>query len=233
MSAARAPIVLATRSAGKIRELAALCAEAGFATETLGALGLSEDPREMGIECFATFAENAEAKAAWFAALLPDRLVLAEDSGLEVDALGGAPGVHSKRWSGADATGVALDAANNAALVAAMLAASAPSAQSAQSAQSARSGAEPGRAARYVCVAVLARDAARWRGTGRVEGTIAHVTRGSNGFGYDPYFSSDELGCTFGEASAEAKARVSHRARAVRALFADARVELERSAGAR
>lgn len=216
-SAARAPIVLATRSAGKIRELSALCAAAEYASETLEAVGLAEDPREAEIECFANFAENAEAKAAWFAALLPGRLVLAEDSGLVVDALGGAPGVRSKRWSAVTATGTALDAANNAALLAALAAAPAESA----------------RRARYVCVAVLARDAARWRGTGSVEGTITRAARGSGGFGYDPYFSSEELGCTFGEASAEAKARVSHRARAVHALFASARTELERAARAR
>lgn len=210
----RAPIVLATRSAGKIRELAALCAEAGFAVETLAALDLAEDPREEGIESFDTFAENAEAKAAWFAGLLPGRFVLAEDSGLVVDALAGAPGVRSKRWSGAVASGAALDGANNAALIAALAPWPAMSA----------------RRARYLCEAVLACDAERWRGGGQVEGTITDAPRGSGGFGYDPYFSSVELDLTFGEASADAKARVSHRARAVRALFDAARNALERRA---
>ena len=213
-SAARAPIVLATRSTGKIRELRALCAESGFAAETLAALELVEDPREEGIESFDSFAENAEAKAAWFARLLPGRFVLAEDSGLVVDALAGAPGVRSKRWSGAVATGAALDAANNAALIAAL----------------APWPAMRARRARYVCVAVLACGAERWRGAGEVEGTITDAPRGSGGFGYDPYFSSEELAQTFGEASVDAKARVSHRARAVRALFDAARDALQRRA---
>lgn len=208
----RAPIVLATRSTGKIRELTALCAEAGFTSETLDALGLLEDPREAGVECFETFAENAEAKAAWFAELLPGRLVLAEDSGLVVDALDGAPGVRSKRWAGVAASGVALDAANNAALLAAL-----------EQWPDARE-----RRAHYVCVAVLARDVERWRGEGRVDGTITRAPQGGGGFGYDPYFSSEELGCTFGEASAEEKSRVSHRARAVRAVFDAARNVLSR-----
>jgi XTP/dITP diphosphohydrolase len=205
-----APLVLATRSAGKIRELAALCAAAGVATETLDALGLAEDPHEAAIESHPTFAANAEAKAAWFAARLPGRFVLAEDSGLVVDALGGAPGVRSKRWAGSAATGEALDTANNAALAAALRDVAAPEA----------------RRARYVCAAVLARDGARWRGEGRVEGGITRAPRGAGGFGYDPWFVSDELGVTFGEASAEAKARVSHRARAVRAVLAAAHGEL-------
>jgi len=213
----REAIVLATRSAGKIRELTALCAAEGFAVETLDALGLTEDAREEGIECFESFAENAEAKAAWFSALLPGRLVLAEDSGLVVDALNGAPGVRSKRWSGSAARGLALDAANNAALIAALE----------------RMPRTEERRARYVCVALLARDARRWSGEGRVEGTITHAPRGHGGFGYDPFFSSEELSCTFGEASAEEKSRVSHRARALRALFDAARTELTRAARVR
>ncbi len=194
------PLVLATRSAGKIRELTALCAEAGIAVETLDGLGLAERPEEEAIESFETFEANAEAKARWFAALLPGRTVLAEDSGLEVDALGGAPGVRSKRWAGSAATGVALDAANNAALISALES-------------------RDDRAARYRCVAVCVRDAQRWMGSGVVEGVITRAARGAGGFGYDPWFESAELGVTFGEASPEAKARVSHRARAVRAVF--------------
>lgn len=194
------PLVLATRSAGKIRELSALCHARGVAVETLDALGVAEESAEEGIECHETFAANAEAKARWFAARLPGRVILAEDSGLVVDALGGGPGVHSKRWSGARASGAALDAANNAALVAALAEADL-------------------RDARYVCVAVCVAGAMTWRGEGRTEGEIARAARGSGGFGYDPYFVSRELGVTFGEALAEEKARVSHRARAVAALF--------------
>lgn len=195
------PLVLATRSVGKIRELTALCRAHSIAVETLDALGIGEEEAEDGIECHDTFAANAEAKARWFAARLPDRAILAEDSGLVVDALGGAPGVRSKRWAGTAATGAALDAANNAALIGALEKAS-------------------DRRARYVCVAVCVAGGETWRGEGCVEGVITRAARGTGGFGYDPYFESSELGVTFGEARAEEKARVSHRARAVARVLA-------------
>jgi XTP/dITP diphosphohydrolase len=201
---ADAPIVLATRSAGKIRELTALLALEGFQSETLEQLGVREEPAEDGIEAFDTFTDNARAKAQWFAERLPGRVVLAEDSGLVVDALGGAPGVRSKRWAGSTAEGRALDAANNAALLSALGAVVDPTA----------------RTARYVCVAVLVRGADEWIAEGRVEGGITLHARGNGGFGYDPFFESAELGVTFGEASSEEKSRVSHRARAVRAVLA-------------
>lgn len=194
------PLVLATRSVGKICELRALCAALGFSTETLDDAGIVETRAEDGIEVFETFAENAEAKARYFAEHLPGRVILAEDSGLEVDALGGAPGVRSKRWASSAATGAPLDAANNAALVLAL-------------AQEAH------RAARYRCVAVCVSGRQFWRGEGSVEGEITRVARGRAGFGYDPYFESLELGKTFAEALPEEKSRVSHRARAVRAVL--------------
>lgn len=195
------PIVLATRSEGKIRELRTLFAAHGFAVETLAELGLAEEAAEEGIEVYATFGENAEAKARWFAARLPDRVVFAEDSGLVVDALNGRPGVHSKRWAGATGSGVALDAANNAALARALEG-------------------QRARGARYVCVAVCVEADARWIGEGRVEGRIVESPRGSGGFGYDPWFESAELALTFGEATPSEKARVSHRARAVASVVA-------------
>lgn len=194
------PLVLATRSAGKIRELRALCAECGVAVLTLEELGLAETAAEDALEVFGSFEENARAKAQYFARLLPGRFVLAEDSGLVVDALGGAPGVRSKRWTGSTATGAALDAENNAALLRAL-----------EGVQDRR--------ARYECVAVMMHGDREWVRAGRVEGRITSAPRGSNGFGYDPYFESDELGCTFAEAAPEEKARVSHRARAVRGVL--------------
>lgn len=193
-------IVLATRSAGKIRELRALCAEAGVSVESLDALGIVESAAEDSLERYETFAENAQAKARHFAALLPGRWVLAEDSGLVVDALGGAPGVRSKRWTGSTASGAALDAENNAALLRAL------------------EGVED-RRARYVCAAVLCRDGELRVHEGRVEGRITRAPRGEGGFGYDPYFESEELGCTFAEASSAEKSRVSHRGRAVRGVL--------------
>ena len=193
-------IVLATRSVGKIRELRALCAEAGVAVESLDALGIVESAAEDHLERYETFVENAQAKARYFASLLPGRWVLAEDSGLVVDALGGAPGVRSKRWTGSTASGAALDAENNAALMRAL------------------EGVED-RRARYVCAAVLCRDGELREHEGRVEGRITRAPRGEGGFGYDTYFESEELGCTFAEASSEEKSRVSHRGRAVRGLL--------------
>lgn len=194
------PLVLATRSAGKIRELRALTASAGYATETLDDAGVPETADEDGIESYETFVENAEAKARYFAAKLPGRVILAEDSGLEVDALEGAPGVRSKRWAGSAASGAAIDADNNVALLRALE----------HSAS---------RTARYRCVALCVSDAQRFVGEGRAEGRITREARGAGGFGYDPYFESVELGKTFAEASPEEKSRVSHRARAVRAAL--------------
>lgn len=193
-------IVLATRSHGKLRELAPLLAAHGFRALTLDDVGVAETRDEDAIEAFETFEENARAKAAWFAARLPGRLVLADDSGLAVDALGGAPGVRSKRWSGAARTGQALDDANNAKLLAALVHAR-------------------DRTARYVCVAAVRGPHGAWEARGECVGRIVEVPSGAGGFGYDPYFWSDELAMTFGDASREAKERVSHRARAVRAVL--------------
>ncbi len=201
------PVVLATRSAGKLRELRAMFGAEGFALEDLAMAGLAaEDPAEDGLEVFGTFEENARAKARWFAARLPGRTIVADDSGLEVAALGGAPGVRSKRWSGSAATGLALDAENNAALLRAL----------------------HGRAtrdARYVSVVVCVDGAREWVARGECTGRILDAPVGAGGFGYDPYFLSDDLGTTFGAASAEAKARVSHRGRAFRALLSQWRAD--------
>lgn len=198
------PLVLASRSAGKLAELRALCAEAGFAVEDLAALGVAEDPAEASLEVHPTFEANAAAKARWFAARLPGRAVIADDSGLEVDALGGAPGVRSKRWAGSRRTGAALDADNNAALARALAG-------------------QGDRRARYVCVAVCAWSGRLWSARGTCEGRILEAPRGDGGFGYDPWFLSEELGRTFGEATREEKARVSHRGRALRELLAQLR----------
>lgn len=184
-----------------MRELVPLLAEAGVAAESLDDARIAEEPGEAGIECFDSFEQNALAKARWFAARAGHRAVFAEDSGLEVTALGGRPGVRSKRWSGTALQGTALDAANNATLVASL-----------------RGVAD--RSARYVCVAVIVHGARVWTAHGDTLGSIVDVSRGAHGFGYDPYFWSDDLRCTFGEATRDGKAQVSHRARAVRTLLA-------------
>jgi XTP/dITP diphosphohydrolase len=206
---ARPTVLLATRSAGKQRELAALLEDGGWGWCTLDEIGLFEDEAsEAAIECFDTFAENALAKARWFAALAPGRWVLAEDSGLCVDALGGAPGVQSKRWGGrATESGAALDVANIGRLHAALAAVGAQEAAA--------------RTAAYVCAAVLmSPDGVVSTAEGRTAGYILMEAAGTGGFGYDPVFYSTELSGSFGSLSASAKGSVSHRGRAIRAVLA-------------
>lgn len=197
------PIVLATRNAGKLAELQAMARGHRLAVEDLTAVGLGrERAEEDGLEAFATFEANARAKARWFAAQLPGRMVLADDSGLEVSALGGAPGVRSKRWAGSSAEGETLAAANNAALLRALAGVG-------------------DRSARFVTVVVAVCGADEWIATGSCEGRILEVPDGRGGFGYDPLFWSVELQASFGSVARDDKARVSHRGRAFRALLAD------------
>ena len=192
------PLLIATRSAGKLRELRALFA--GLSIVDLEEAGVSESGAEEHLETADTFEENALAKARYFARLT-GRPVVADDSGLEVAALGGRPGVRSKRWSGrTDLTGVSLDAANNARLIAELRGLTR-------------------REARYVCVAAFVDGAFAFTCRGTTGGIILEEPRGSGGFGYDPYFLSDELGKTFGEATLDEKENVSHRGRAFRALL--------------
>ena len=192
-------ILLATRSEGKLRELRPLFAHAGLAVVDLRDVGIVESPVEDSLEVHPTFEENAVAKARYFHQL-SGRPTAADDSGLVVPALGGRPGVLSKRWSGrTDLTGQSLDDENNRLLILGL-----------QNAQDRR--------AFYVCAAAYVDDDRELVCRGETHGQIAEVARGHGGFGYDPYFVSEELGQTFGEVSAEEKARVSHRARAFEAL---------------
>jgi XTP/dITP diphosphohydrolase len=206
----RPPVLLATRSAGKLRELQPLFEAAGVPVMDLEELGMLYEAEEAGIERFATFEENALAKARYFYEVSGGIATVADDSGLEVVALGGAPGVRSRRWArdaGGEDRGTAaaagdtdIDAANNAALVGALTGVG-------------------DRSARYVCAAAyvgLGREVVQ---RGEVAGEILDRPRGAHGFGYDPYFLSSELGQSFGEAQLADKARVSHRARAFRALL--------------
>ena len=202
---AAATMLLATRSLGKLHELRPLFEEAGLHVDDLAHAGLQEQEAERDLECFATFEENALAKARYFHALSGGRATVADDSGLEVQALGRAPGVQSKRWSGRpDLSGRALDAANNARLLAAL--------------RGTRD-----RRARYVCVAAYVDATGERTFRGESTGMILEAPRGSGGFGYDPLFLSDALGVTFGEASREDKARVSHRGRAFAKLLLELR----------
>jgi len=197
-------LLVATRSAGKLRELRPMLAAGGFEVVSLDDAAIMETAAEDSLEVFATFEENALAKARYFARL-SGRPTVADDSGLAVDALGGRPGVMSKRWSGrADLSGQALDDENNRLLLATL-------------------GAGAVRRAHYVCAAAYV-DATHERVVrGEVHGRILEEARGVSGFGYDPYFFADELGKSFGEATREEKAFVSHRARAFAALLEELR----------
>jgi XTP/dITP diphosphohydrolase len=199
-----APVyLLATRSRGKLRELRELFATRGLDVIDLAQAGITESSDEESIEAWDTFEENALAKAQYFhqRSGLP---TIADDSGLVVAALGGLPGVRSKRWSGrSDLSGDALDRANSDALHAELR----------------RHGGFPSAAA-YVCAAAYADETRALVRTGRTEGRMIQHPVGSQGFGYDPYFLSDELGVMFAQASVVQKRGVSHRGRAFESLLA-------------
>ena len=193
---ATAPIlVLGTTNAGKLRELSELLAPLGIPCESLAGHAGAVEVEETG----GSFAENAALKAVEQARAL-GRWVLAEDSGLVVDALGGAPGIYSARFSGAGAT----DARNNALLLERL---------------AGRRGSE--RAAHYACHATLADPSGNVvaTSTGICSGQIAESPAGSGGFGYDPLFIVTEYHRTFGDLSPAVKALISHRARALRAII--------------
>ena len=201
-----AVVLLATRNAGKLRELLPMLTTAGIRAETLAEAGIPESPDEDELESFETFEENALAKARWFSSKSNGRVVLADDSGLVVAALAGRPGVHSKRWAGmVSLTGQALEDANNAYLLAELD-------------RSAAAG-RPDRSASYVCAAACAWDGGSLVETGSTSGRIMGKPVGTGGFGYDPYFWSADLGAGFAEVSREAKQAVSHRGRAFRGLL--------------
>lgn len=209
------PAVLATRNPGKLAELAPLLLSFGIPVVTLADIGVEEKPRdEDALEQFDTFEANALAKAHHFSRLT-GRMVFADDSGLMVDALGGEPGVHSKRWSGRpDLSGADLERENNALLQHRLSEAS-------------RAG-RHSRTARYVCAAACVwPSGVTSTGTevvvvGQTHGRIVNEPVGSGGFGYDPYFFSDDLGATFAAVTRESKEQISHRGRAFHRLIANA-----------
>ena len=197
-------LVVCTRSGHKLREILDILPPLpGLEIISLDQAGISHSPGEEGIEAFDTFQANALAKARYFEGLcgLP---VLADDSGLCVDALKGRPGVHSKRFSGRnDLSGLALDQANNEHLLHALSDVDSPH-----------------RSAQYICVIAIRTPA----GTedlfhGSVRGFVTDAPEGVSGFGYDPYFHVPELGRTFGMATEEEKNELSHRGRALRAAL--------------
>jgi XTP/dITP diphosphohydrolase len=179
-----------TSNRGKLREFQ--MAAPDFEIRAISAA----PPEEHG----ATFEENACLKALYYGAQTQG-WVFADDSGLEVDALGGEPGVHSARFAGPNAS----DRDNNALLLALLLA---------------RLHGVEDRAARFICVIALVRDGRVVKTfRGAVEGRIMDQARGPHGFGYDPLFYHEPFGCTFGEATDEQKMQVSHRAQALHQMF--------------
>jgi XTP/dITP diphosphohydrolase len=191
-------VVVATTNPGKLREVSEVLADLGIAVRPL-------DPAlPEPVEDAATFEENARIKARAYAAAMGEPC-LADDSGLEVDALGGAPGVYSARYAGTGGTREERDRANNEKL------------------QGELEGVpEHALQARFVCAMCLAAPngaiIAEARGT--FEGVITRTPRGTNGFGYDPMLVVPELGLTSAELGSEEKNRRSHRGQATRAIAA-------------
>jgi XTP/dITP diphosphohydrolase len=186
-------LVVATTNHGKLREIEKLLDGIRFHVVTLADWPGVAAPEETG----GTFAENARLKAVYYAQHTGE-LTVAEDSGLEIDELGGAPGVESARFGGASSSySEKFDLLYDAL----------------------RAKKAAGSTARFVCTLALARGGdVLFETRGTVEGTIAPEPKGSGGFGYDPIFFYPPFGCTLAEASPEQKSTVSHRGEAFRKL---------------
>lgn len=187
-------MIMATANAHKLQEVRAITRDLGIEILSLAEAGLG--PVEI-VEDGDTYEANSLKKAREIMRLT-GLDAIADDSGLEVDALGGAPGVYSARFSGEGAT----DAANNALLL-----------------EKLQGVPEAGRTARFVSVVSVAfADGGELAVRGTVEGVILEAPQGSGGFGYDPLFYCPEAGASFGELDPALKNRISHRARALQAL---------------
>ena len=193
MSSRDKRLLLATTNPGKIREIKGILAGVPIELVTLDDFPAIPEPEETG----ATFAENARLKALYYSQQFRVPAV-ADDSGLVIDALGGAPGVHSARWHGTDYP-------TKFAVIYRELASQGLTTS----------------AARFVAhIAVARGDAVVFEAAGVVEGEIAREPRGEYGFGYDPIFWYPPYGCTLAEVDGERKAAVSHRGKAFRELRA-------------
>jgi len=192
-------VLVATSNPGKIRDFQGAARQFGIEVQAFPNLAYLP----LVIEDGTTFEANARKKAEAYSQYAPGELVIADDSGLEVDALGGAPGVHSARYA-ADEPHTAEtntdDEANNAKLI-----------------REIKRFPVGERSGRFVCWIVVARDGKTLAVfEGKAEGTILERPKGSNGFGYDPLFYFPDIGKTFAELRAEDKARYSHRGAAFR-----------------
>ena len=195
----------ATTSQGKLRDFRTAAQAHGFDLDPLPALATIPTPEEDG----ATVAANATLKAVYYSRFAPGVLVLADDSGLEVDALNGAPGVRSARFAADSGLVDSPDANDNTDVWNNMLLL-----------QRLAEVPEDQRTARYRCVLVAARDGeALHKAEGAVEGIILDAPRGTGGFGYDPLFYLPALDCSMAEIDLETKLSLSHRGRAIEALL--------------
>jgi XTP/dITP diphosphohydrolase len=195
-------VLIATSNAGKLRDFAGAAAAHGVSVAPVPDLHGSNSVIEDGD----TFEANARKKAQEYSRRIPDRLVLADDSGLEVDALGGAPGVHSARYAAHEphtAGANTDDDANNARVLRELAGVSTEK-----------------RTGRFVCVIAAARNGQTLKVfRGVAEGIVLDHLRGSGGFGYDPMFFFPEIQKTFAELTPDQKARYSHRGAAFRAFL--------------
>lgn len=195
----------ATTSPGKLRDFRVAARAFSVNIEALPTLAEIAPPEENG----ATFTANATLKAIYYSRFTPGEMVLADDSGLEVDALSGAPGVRSARFAADSGLVDSPDANDNTDVWNNMLLIQ-------------RMAGIPGplRTARYHCVLACAKDGALYQTAGgTVEGMILEAPRGTGGFGYDPLFYLPELGKTMAEIDLETKLTLSHRGRALVALL--------------
>ncbi len=187
-------IVFATGNQNKMREIRMILADLGMEIYSMKELGVDIDIEENG----KTFEENAEIKVRAVAQVLPDDIILADDSGLEIDYLGKAPGVYSARFAGEDTS---YDIKNRLLL------------------EKLDGVPDEQRTARFVCVIAAAfpnGEVQTVRGT--MEGIIGHEIEGKNGFGYDPIFVVPECGCTTAQMDPVKKNELSHRGKALRAM---------------
>ena len=185
-------IIAATGNAGKVREIKKIFSDEKVEILSMGEIGIDIEIEENGT----TFEENALIKARTICKMT-NEIALADDSGLCVDAMGGAPGIYSARYAGEDAT----DDERIEKLLAEL-------------------NDEENRKAKFVSViAVVFPDGTELTTVGEVHGQIADKVYGDGGFGYDPVFIADELGKTFGVASADEKNKISHRARALDKMY--------------
>lgn len=187
-------IIFATGNQNKMKEIKEILKDLGMPVYSMKEVGIDIDIEENGT----TFEENAMIKAEAISKLLPEDIVLADDSGLEIDYLNKAPGVYSARFGGRDTS---YDIKNQMLL------------------DQLEGVPDEKRTARFVCViAAVLPDGTKETVRGTIEGIIGHHIEGENGFGYDPIFYVPECGCTTAQMSSEQKNSLSHRGNALRAI---------------